>query len=223
MSRPVAVLRPEPGNAATAGRLRAVGIEPICLPLFAVRPLPWSLPHGAHDALILTSANAVRQAGDQLTSLASLPVYAVGPQTAEAAHAAGLRVAHTGDGDGEALCRAASDQGVSAALHLCGREHRLRVGGPIRTVVPVYASDATALAGHAAAQLNGSVAMVHSARAGRRLAEVADRFEIDRSGIVIAAISERAATAAGSGWAAVETANRPDDDHLVALARRLAD
>ena len=80
MSRAVAVLRPEPGNAATATRVEAAGLAAIRLPLFAVRALDWTPPDpAAFDALILTSANTPRLAGPGIDSLASLPVFAVGP------------------------------------------------------------------------------------------------------------------------------------------------
>ena len=64
MSRPLAVLRPEPGNGATAARIEELGFRAIRLPLFAVRALAWTMPDAAdHDALLLTSANAVRFGG----------------------------------------------------------------------------------------------------------------------------------------------------------------
>ena len=37
----LAVLRPEPGNTATAGRIEAAGARAIRLPLFAVKALDW--------------------------------------------------------------------------------------------------------------------------------------------------------------------------------------
>ncbi len=77
--KPLAVLRPEPGNAATAARIAAAGARTIRLPLFAVGPLAWTPPDPAvHDALLLTSANAVRQAGPGLAGYRTLPVHAVG-------------------------------------------------------------------------------------------------------------------------------------------------
>ena len=64
MTRPIAVLRPEPGNAATADRIAALGLAAIRLPLFEVRALDWAPPDPAgFDALLLTSANAPRLAG----------------------------------------------------------------------------------------------------------------------------------------------------------------
>ena len=63
--RPVLVLRPEPGAGETAARARALGLEPIVAPLFAVRPIAWAAPDpAAYDAVMLTSANAARHGGD---------------------------------------------------------------------------------------------------------------------------------------------------------------
>jgi uroporphyrinogen-III synthase len=59
--------------------------------------------------------------------------------------------------------------------------------------------------------------LVHSPRAGQRLAELV----ADRSSVVVAAISPAAAEATGSGWGAVEVADSPNDDALLALAERL--
>ena len=61
------------------------------------------------------------------------------------------------------------------------------------------------------------VALVHSPRAGRRLAELVQ----DRQRTAIAAISKSAAEAVGEGWASVEAADKPDDEALLALAARL--
>jgi len=100
MSRPLAILRPEPGNSATAGRIEALGLQAIRLPLFAVRALDWTPPDPAdHDALLLTSANAVRFGGPHLADLLPLPVLAVGEKTAEAGRLAGFDVMAAGNGD----------------------------------------------------------------------------------------------------------------------------
>jgi uroporphyrinogen-III synthase len=67
----------------------------------------------------------------------------------------------------------------------------------------------------------GKVALIHSPRAGRRFAELVDASGIDRNTIAIAAISREAANAVGDGWAAVEAAEVPNDDALLALTERL--
>ena len=116
MSRPIAVLRPEPGNGATVAAIEAAGGMAIRLPLFAAAPVAWHAPDpAAFDALLLTSANALRHGGPELAALRSLPVHAVGGATAAAARQAGFAVAHAGTGDGAALVAAAEAAGVPLA------------------------------------------------------------------------------------------------------------
>jgi uroporphyrinogen-III synthase/uroporphyrinogen III methyltransferase/synthase len=87
--------------------LRALGAEPIEVPVLEIRPpasfepLDAALRQlGGYDWLILTSANTVRALAERATALglqlvpaASLKVAAVGGATAEAARKAGLRIA----------------------------------------------------------------------------------------------------------------------------------
>ncbi|MES2096472.1 MAG: uroporphyrinogen-III synthase [Pseudomonadota bacterium] len=220
MTRAVAVLRPEPGNAATAGRLEAIGVSAIRLPLFAVRPLDWSVPDPARfDALVLTSANAARLGGPGLARLAALPAYVVGEATALAARAAGLTVAMTGDSDGAALVAAAAD--VKRGLLLSGRERMLDAGGIIAEAIAVYASDMLPVADADVNALTDAVVLLHSARAARRLSDLIDPAR--RRTIRVAALSPAIASAAGSGWESLQPARTPTDDALLALARQLAD
>ena len=210
MTRGVAVLRPEPGNAATAARVEALGLRPIRLPLFAVRSLEWQVPDPARfDGLLLTSANAVRHAGAGIAALAGLPVVAVGEATARAARDAGLTVETVGSGD---VAEAVAASGRGLLLHLCGREHVAHGGD----AVAVYAAEVLPV--DSVAHLVGCVALIHSVRAARRLSELARR-----DGIVdfrVATISEAARIAGPDVPGAVT--DRPDDAALVALAARLA-
>jgi uroporphyrinogen-III synthase len=61
------------------------------------------------------------------------------------------------------------------------------------------------------------VALVHSPRAGARLAALAG----DKTAIAVAAISAAAAEAAGDGWAAKAVAAAPRDQALLELAAKL--
>ena len=95
--RRVLVLRPEPGATATLRRARERGLEAEAVPLFEVEPVEWSVPDPSDfDALLLTSANAVRHGGPGLQALRELPVHAVGEATARAAREAGFAVATIG-------------------------------------------------------------------------------------------------------------------------------
>ena len=86
MTAAVLILRPEPGASATAARARTLRLEPVVAPLFVVRPLAWEPPDPAGlDAVMLTSGNAPRLAGDGMTPFLRLPCYAVGEATADAA------------------------------------------------------------------------------------------------------------------------------------------
>jgi uroporphyrinogen-III synthase len=98
--RQLLLVRPEPGLSASAERARQAGLDVIARPLFRIEPLDWEAPdpHG-YDGLLLTSANALRYAGSRLDGLKSLPAHAVGPATADAARAAGLKVATVGEDD----------------------------------------------------------------------------------------------------------------------------
>ncbi len=222
MSRPIAILRPEPGNARTAAAIEAAGLAAIRLPLFAVRPLGWSPPDPARfDALMLTSANAVRCGGPGLEAFKALPVHAVGPVTAEAARRAGFSVVETGRTDGAALIARAAERGVARALLLGGRARKLDAGGPIAEAIAVYASEPLPMDSRALAAIEGSVALLHSPRAARRLDTLAGA--LDRSAVRIAALSPAVAAAAGGGWARVEAVPVPEEAALVALAHRLAD
>lgn len=215
------ILRPEPGNAATAERVRSARLKPLILPLFAVRPLPWTPPDPTgFDGLLLTSASAIRHGGEGLDVLRRLPVLAVGPVTAEAARARGFGVACTGSSDIAELLAATTR--FHRLLWLAGRERTPFVHPTIAAVAAVYASDPLPLDAAQAEALRGSVALVHSARAGARLAHELDRHGISRTAVGIAAISGKAAEAAGSGWRAIAIAARPDDEALIAAARPLA-
>lgn len=216
------MLRPEPGNRVTASAIEAAGRKAIRLPLFEARALDWELPDAAdYDALILTSANAVRHGGAGLARRLALPVYAVGEATAAAARRAGFAIALTGDSGSEALLARAKAAGVRRALHLAGRERSIEPGGIVAQVCTVYASEPLPVGAADAARLRGSVALVQSARAGARLAEIVGIG--DRAGIALVAIGARAAHAAGEGWQQVVVPHAVDAEALIHAAIALAD
>lgn len=221
MTRAIAILRPQPGNATTAQAVRALGLEAVESPLFAVQPLPWSPPPaGAFDALLLTSANAVRHGGPGLRSLRSLPVIAVGAATAAAARDAGFDIAHIGTRGVAALLDAAS--GCNRLLWLAGRERTAIDHPALAATIAVYAANPCPLTPAAAMSLAGGVAMVHSARAARQLGAELDRLGVARATLRIAAISAPVAAASGDGWAQIAIADAPNDTALIATARALA-
>jgi len=210
--KPLLILRPEPGNSATAARARALGLSPVQCPLFQIEPLPWAAPDPAQfDGLLLTSANALRHGGAELARLAALDVLAVGQATADAARAAGFRVVMTGDGGADALLE--SVPGDRRLLHLAGADHHR--AGTRHSVETLAVYRAAPLSPHIPA--GELVALVHSPRAGARLAEIAP----SRWPIAIGAISAAAAAACGEGWGALDWPAKPNDADLLALAARL--
>lgn len=204
------VVRPEPGASTTAEAARALGLDAVALPLFAVRPIAWRAP-GAEglDGIVATSANAFRHGGGELERLRGLPVHAVGAATAEAALGAGFAVATIGTSGARALAEALPP---GRYVHLTGVDHMALAGIPALACYQSAAIDPPPLDG-----LRGAVALVYSPRAGARLAELVN----DRSVTAIAAISDAAASACGEGWAAVAVAAAPTDPALLALAAEL--
>ncbi|ODP35939.1 uroporphyrinogen-III synthase [Sphingomonas turrisvirgatae] len=221
MIRPVAVLRPEPGNAATVARVRDAGLSGIALPLFEIEPVDWSPPApDRFDGLLLTSANALRQGGVGLAALHALPVLAVGAATAAAARDHGFAVERIGERDVRSML--ADVAPVRRLLWLAG-EHRTRIDHPsIAQTLTLYRA-APRRCDHAAlAPLAGSVALIHSTRAAQQLLTAIDAAGMARGTIRLVAISDKAAHAAGPGWEAVAVSRAPTDPALIDAARALA-
>lgn len=214
------ILRPEPGARASIERARALGLDAVAAPLFRIEPVEWRAPEAAgFDGLLLTSANAVLHAGEQLGELRGLKAYAVGEATAAAAREAGFDIAATGDSGVDRLL--GSIEADLRLLHLAGEDRRVpRHARQAITVVPVYRAVGLE-APNGLDLLAGQVAAVHSPRAGQRLAELVDAAE--RASVGIACISSAAADAAGDGWQDKAVADEPTDAALLALAARLCD
>ena len=212
--RKLLLLRPEPGLSESAARAAGLGLDVVARPLFRIEPVEWKAPDPTeYDALLLTSANAVRQAGPGLAGFRWLPAYAVGAATAEAAETAGLQLAGVGRSDIEALLT--EIPGSPKLLHLAG-EHR-REPETTHSIDRVTVYRSATIDNPDLPPLGGLVAAVHSPRAAARLAELAT----SRDHTAIAAISRAAADACGPGWERIEVAPRPDDMSLLAVAAML--
>jgi uroporphyrinogen-III synthase len=213
----VLIVRPEPGAAATAARARAVGLEPVLCPLFKVSPLAWEAPEiASFDAVLLTSAQAARHGGAQLARYRGLPVYAVGPATAASARAAGFADVCAGQADAAAAVDAMSAHGHTLILHLAGEHHQPPLQGRLKICRRIVYRAAAITP--APLLPDTPVVLVHSARAGARLAELIEPDH--RHTRILIAISSAAAAAAGQGWKKIYTATAPNDDALLACAAR---
>jgi uroporphyrinogen-III synthase len=224
--RPLVILRPEPGAGMTAKRALDEGWRPIVAPIFRIEPIAWKAPPaGDYDALFVTSANAVRQAGKAIGAYRAMPAYAVGNATARALKAAGFRDIRTGRGDAAMMLEAAAGNGVARALHLAGEDYR-DVGHDAIVIDRriVYRSAAIDRLGEKAmAALRGgeAVVLLHSGRAASHFAALGDAAQIARGDVRIAALAPNVLDAAGPGWGGAIAAEKPDDAALLAAAARL--
>lgn len=122
--RAVLVTRPEPGAAATAARLAAMGFAPVVLPLTGIVATPPG-EVGPCDVVVATSANALRHAPEALlAALRGKRLYAVGAATAEAARQAGFADVAIAAGTAADLAALIGRELAPGArlLHLAGRE-----------------------------------------------------------------------------------------------------
>ena len=120
----ILVTRPEPGASRTAARLAAAGFEPVLLPLTRIAPLDFSLPEGDFDAVIVTSAQALKSFKPDW--MLPLPVYAVGETTAESVKSAGFAAIFTASGSVGSIAELVRVSAKPAArlLYLCGKVRR---------------------------------------------------------------------------------------------------
>lgn len=224
--RPIVVIRPEPGNAATLSTARAIGLTAWGEPLFRIAPVAWTAPPAKDfDAVLIGSANALRHGGQALAGYAALPAYVVGRATAAAAQAAGFTVAAIGNGGLQELVGHLARDNRQRVLRLAGAEHVALTPSPGMSIVTtvVYAAMRQAMSADCAGLLRqGAVVMLHSAAAARHFAAECKRLQIDRGAVALACLGPRIASAAGSeGWASVASAHRPDDTALLALAKEM--
>jgi uroporphyrinogen-III synthase len=223
MSLPILAIRPQPGSSATVAAAEAAGLTIEACPLLELRPVPWSLPPGEFDGLLLGSANALRLGGPLVDNLVGKPVYAVGETTAEAARQRGFRVVRTGRGGLQALLDDLAGEDLRL-LRLAGRE-RVPLSPPpeisIETAI-LYESSPLPLPERTAGLIRtGALVLLHSAAAARHFVAECDRLGVRRGDIRLAALGPRIAEAAGTGWAALRVAAEPNEAALLALAREM--
>jgi uroporphyrinogen-III synthase len=218
--KPLVITRPEPGATSTAEAAGKLGLDPVKIPLFEVAPIEWiTSDPGAVDALLFTSANAVRLGGADLDRLRSLPAHCVGEATADAARAAGFDVASIGASGVDALLESLPP-GLRL-LHLSGTDRRApRSRAEAVETIAVYEARPLPMPAQLG-EIEGSVVALYSPRASERFFTLATEAKLDRGTIAIAAISADAAAAAGDGWERVEAAPEPTDSALLSLAARL--
>ncbi|MDX3910867.1 MAG: uroporphyrinogen-III synthase [Sphingobium sp.] len=218
------MLRPNPGAGATVAKALAAGFEARAYPLFEAVALPWAGPE-PHlvDAVMFTSANGARLGGAQLGQYTHLPSFAVGEATAEAVREAGFASPQIGETDVQSLVHRIAADGYRNVLHIAGRDVRAFDPEGLNIISAcAYAAleqgDAEGLSG---VLPPGMILLVHSPRAGARLAELV--LPEHRGHLHLVAISSAALAVCGSGWATACAAEKPRDDAMLALAAGLCE
>ncbi|MBU6393392.1 MAG: uroporphyrinogen-III synthase [Sphingomonadales bacterium] len=222
--RPVIVIRPEPGNAATVAAARELGLEAHAFPLFDMAPAPWTAPDPApYRALLAGSANVFRLGGEGLARLTGLPVHAVGPVTAEAAGAAGFRVERIGEGGLQPMVSALPP---GRYLRLAG-EKRVPLAMPDGVEVDdivVYAAAGLPMPPALAEMLlKPALVLLHSGEAAAHFAAESARLGVGRAGVSLACLASRIGLMAGEGWQHIEIAQTRSDQAVLALAVQMCD
>ncbi len=120
----VVVTRPQADSERTAAALEALGHEVLVAPLMRVEPVAADLA-GTWSAIVITSANALPTIPATADRVKTLPVFAVGDRSAEAARRAGFAEVSSANGDIKDLVRLIAARAVGAKaplLYLAGED-----------------------------------------------------------------------------------------------------
>jgi uroporphyrinogen-III synthase len=228
----ILVTRPEPDAADTMRTLETRGHVALCAPLLEIRFRDGpEIDLSDVAAVMITSANGIRALARR-TPVRSVPVFAVGKQSAAAAEDDGFRLGGQSDGDAKALAalvksRLRPDGGP--ILHACGAETRGDLAGrltaagyDVRTSVLYDAVAATGFPSSITAALcDGTVDAIlfYSPRTAGIFAELARRDGLEAAcrGIVAICISEAAAASVSDlAFRRTRIASHPSEDAILA-------
>ena len=227
------ITRPR-GEAEALGEiLRARGHVPLIAPLMEVQVLEGpELPLLGVQAVLATSANGVR-ALSLRTKRRDVPVFAVGPQTAEAARALGFSGVFSADGDSVALAEfvaASLDPAKGPLLHAAGAETAGRLsqalnarGFSVETIVLYEAAPMEELPELAETVLREGTldgALLFSPRSAKVFASLVADAKLEGACERIEAYCISAATAAALTpltFSRVSVAGVPNQDAMLAL------
>lgn len=229
------VTRPQEDGERTAAALRALGHSVTLAPLLRIEPLAAKFGRGPFAAVLTTSANAARaiEGHARLGELRSLPLYTVGPRSAEAARAAGFASVRSADGDAEGLIAfvAAECAGASAPLlYLAGEDRSAdlaeqlpRHGLTVRTAIVYRAAAAEHLPppaeqAIATGELDG--VLHYSRRSADAFVRCAGAARLGERALKLTHFclsAQVAAPLAAAGAADLRVAPQPDEDALLEL------
>ena len=229
------VTRSQPDAARTAAALQARGHAAIIAPLFEIEILSKAEPDGGSwDAVLLTSSNALRAVAGfgPRNDWRSLPIFAVGERTAQAARENNFTAVTSagGDVDDLAVLVAARLKPPARLLYLAGEDRAGDVAAVWRaknfvvdTVVVYRVAVARTLPEAAAAALTAGIdGVLHFSRRSAETFLAAARnsglLEAARTKPVHYCLSARVAEPLReAGVADVRIAARPDEASLIAL------
>jgi uroporphyrinogen-III synthase len=239
----ILVTRPLPDNEATAASLRAWGYDVLLAPVLKFEPVAFGDDGETdYDAVIVTSANAIRAAAPQLQGREwlKLPLFAVGGHTAACARDAGFAKVIVADGDAASLrdrvkqsVRSKTLKKRSSLLYLAGAELSRDLAGELGEdgfnvvmhttyrMAPVKGLPRDVCDGFAAHRIE---AVLHYSRRSARAfldATRAEGVEISALAIPHCCISETvAAVLREAGAAQVAVAASPDESALFGALER---
>ena len=234
--RRVLVTRAREDAERTAEELRRRGFAPLIAPVLEIVATGAAIPAENFDAILATSARAIRYAGEGLATLRA-PFFVVGAKTAQALEARGAQ-AEASAPDVAALTALLQSRfaAPSRFLYLAGHDRKddlesfLRARGHAATIVETYeARAASALGSEAAAALAADEidAVLHySARSASiflTLADAAGAPATLRARVAHLALSEEVARVLrAAGCAEIRVAAAPDQASLLAALEAVA-
>ena len=227
------ITRPIEAAEPLAAALAKLGHSAILAPMLEVRLRDGeTLSLTDVQAILATSANGVR-AFLHRSDRRDLPLYAVGPQTAEAAREAGFRSVVSAEGDGAALAEKAAsdlDPAKGALFHAAGAETAGRLIETLKArgftmeseilydAVPVDALPASAEAALRENKLDG--VLFFSPRTAKIFSQRVSAAKIIETCAPLTAFCISAATATALGdleFARVAVAGNPNQSAIFAL------
>jgi uroporphyrinogen-III synthase len=176
------ITRAEPGAAATAERVRALGHEALVAPLLRVRDIEdVRVDLEGVSAIAFTSANGVR-AFSARTTLRDRRVFAVGAATAAAARAVGFKTVLSADGDVDALAERIAQRKIElkgSVLHAGAAEPAGDLVGALTRhgvearLLALYETDVVEITAEDARRLTAAhIVLLHSPKAAKALLKV---------------------------------------------------
>jgi len=229
----VLITRPQEDAGPLAALLVDRGCSVLIEPMLEIEPLPVSPVTDlvGVQGLLFTSANGVRACGPEADR--SLPVYAVGAATANAARQAGFRTVNGAGGDVASLARLVTghcDPEAGRLLHITASDRAgdlsgllVRAGFVVRRLVLYRARPATGLSATTRAALAANeidAVLLFSPRTARTLIALIMTAGLLAACRNVTAVCLSAAVAEAIGepesWRSVHVAGQPDQEALLA-------